>query len=257
MGGYAVATTGASVGVFGKSYSAQGTGVVGESSPAASGYTTLGVVGKAHGTAGVAVYGYADSSGGTPVAVEGEVFSAAGTAGYFINGASGNLLIGQSGASRVFRVDGTGKVFADGGVQSSGADIAESIAVRGERSHYAPGDVLVIADDADRQVQLAAEPYSTRVAGVYSTRPGTLSSLHAMDSPEFANEISVAVIGIVPCKVTAANGAIQRGDLLVTSSIPGYAMKAIDRRFPGAIVGKAMQALPEGSGVIEILVTLE
>jgi hypothetical protein len=78
-----------------------------------------------------------------------------------------------------------------------------------------------------------------------------------MDSPEFANEISVAVIGIVPCKVTAANGAIQRGDLLVTSSIPGYAMKAIDRRFPGAIVGKAMQALPEGSGVIEILVTLE
>ena len=34
-------------------------------------------------------------------------------------------------------------------------------------------------------------------------------------------------------------------------------MKAIDRRFPGAIVGKAMQALPEGSGVIEILVTLE
>jgi hypothetical protein len=68
----------------------------------------------------------------------------------------------------------------------------------------------------------------------------------------------MAVVGIVPCKVTTANGVIHRGDLLVTSMIPGYAMKATDRgRFPGAIVGKAMQELFVGSGIIEVLVTLE
>jgi hypothetical protein len=68
----------------------------------------------------------------------------------------------------------------------------------------------------------------------------------------------MAVVGIVPCKVTTANGVIRRGDLLVTSMIPGYAMKATDRaRIPGAIVGKAMQELFVGSGIIEVLITLE
>jgi len=38
-----------------------------------------------------------------------------------------------------------------------------------------------------------------------------------MDSPEFAGEVPLAMVGIVPCKATAENGAIRRGDLLVTS----------------------------------------
>lgn len=259
VGGYAVATTGASVGVYGKSYSAQGAGVTGESSPSANGYTTYGVRGLAHGNAGIAVYGYEDSSSGAAVGLEGVVASTAATAAYLINiSGGGNLVIGQTGSTKVFRVDTTGKVYADGGVQSNGADFAESIAVRGERGQYQPGDVLLIDYDHDRQVVLASEAYSARVAGVYSTKPGTLSSQHAMDSPEFDKEVPVAVVGIVPCKVTAANGAIHRGDLLVSSAIAGYAMKATDRsRMPGAILGKAMQELPEGTGVIEILVTLE
>ena len=258
IGGYAVATSGTSVGVYGKSYSSQGTGVEGESSPAANGYATYGVIGLAHGNAGIGVYGREDSTTGSPVAVEGAVTSASGTAGYFVNVNGGNILIGQAGSNKVFRVDGTGKVFADGGVQSSGADFAESIAVRGERAQYEPGDVLEIDGTSDRQVRLADEAYSTRVAGVYSTRPGTLSTTHAMDAVQFSNEVPVAVIGIVPCKVTTANGAIHRGDLLVSSAIPGYAMKATDRiRMPGAIIGKAMQEALEGTAVIEILVTLE
>ena len=65
-------------------------------------------------------------------------------------------------------------------------------------------------------------------------------------------------VGIVPCKVTAENGAIEEGDLLVASSRPGYAMKGTDRRrMLGAVVGKALEPLPERTGVIQVLVTLQ
>jgi len=64
------------------------------------------------------------------------------------------------------------------------------------------------------------------------------------------------VVGIVPCKVTTENGAIARGDLLVTSSRPGYAMKGTDReRMLGAVLGKALEPLRKGTGVIQVLVT--
>ena len=69
-------------------------------------------------------------------------------------------------------------------------------------------------------------------------------------------EIPMAVVGIVPCKVTAENGPIRPGDLLVTSSIPGHAMRDADAR-AGTIVGKALGALGSGTGVIRILVTLQ
>ena len=71
-----------------------------------------------------------------------------------------------------------------------------------------------------------------------------------------ANEIPLAIVGIVPCKVSAENGPIQPGDLLVTSSTPGHAMKGTDRtRMLGAVVGKALEPLNEGNGIIQVLVT--
>lgn len=73
-----------------------------------------------------------------------------------------------------------------------------------------------------------------------------------------AQEIPLAMVGIVPCHVSAENGPIRRGDLLVTSSTPGYAMRGTDRTLMvGAVVGKALQNLDTGAGVIEILVSLE
>jgi hypothetical protein len=66
------------------------------------------------------------------------------------------------------------------------------------------------------------------------------------------------MVGIVPCKASTENGPIRRGDLLVTSSIPGHVMRATDRsRIAGAIVGKALEPLETGTGVIQIAVTLQ
>jgi hypothetical protein len=80
-----------------------------------------------------------------------------------------------------------------------------------------------------------------------------------MVDPKLSNkEIPMAMVGIVPTKVSAENGPIRRGDLLVTASRPGYAMKGTDHtRMMGAVVGKAMGSLDSGLGVIEVLVSLQ
>lgn len=62
--------------------------------------------------------------------------------------------------------------FFDRGTQTGGADFAESVAVRGERLNYEPGDVLVVDRYAGRRLMLSRRAYSTRVAGIYSTKPG-------------------------------------------------------------------------------------
>jgi hypothetical protein len=78
-----------------------------------------------------------------------------------------------------------------------------------------------------------------------------------------ADDLPVAVVGIVPTKVSTENGPIQVGDLLTTSATPGCAMKASAERLgrmevyqTGTILGKALEPLREGKGVIKVLVTL-
>jgi hypothetical protein len=102
-----------------------------------------------------------------------------------------------------------------------------------------------------------------RVVGVYSTRPGMLGADKNGTSRVDKNELPVAIIGIVPTKVSTENGSIHAGDLLTTSTTPGYAMKPIPRRvgrsriYPtGTILGKALEPLIQGKGVIKVLVTL-
>jgi len=179
--------------------------------------------------------------------------------GVVVNASGGNLYLGMTNGTHKFRVSTTGVAYADGGFVASGADFAESVAVRGQLSEYEPGDVLEIDANADRHLALSRHAYGTLVAGIYSTKPGVLATPHNMDDPSAkSTEVPLAVVGIVPCKVTAENGAIARGDLLVTSSRPGYAMKGTDRsRLVGAVVGKALQPLAADTGMIEVLITLQ
>jgi hypothetical protein len=188
---------------------------------------------------------------------------AQGVAGQFLTGVGGEILLGQvvdinNARTSVFRVDSTGKGYFNGGTQVGGADFAESVRVGKSDIPYGPGDLLVVDETADRQITRAARPYSTLVAGIHSTTPGILAAPRGIDQPSAHAEVPVAIIGIVPCKVSAENGPIRRGDLLVTSATPGHAMKGTDRsRMLGAVVGKAMGSLPAGTGVVEVLVTLQ
>jgi hypothetical protein len=166
-------------------------------------------------------------------------------------------------ATGVINATTSGVKYPDGNTQLTawtgvlcGGDYAEAVNAKGLRKTYEPGDVLVIGDGTEGEVQKSAEPYSTMVAGIFATKPGVIGRRQSLLKD--ADEIPMAMVGIVPTKVTAENGPIHRGDLLVTSSTTGYAMKGIDRsRLVGAVIGKAMGSLETGTGVIEVLVTLQ
>jgi hypothetical protein len=173
---------------------------------------------------------------------------------------AGNLAVfksGNPGTVNVARINSAGRGFFNGGTQTGGADLAESFAVSGERATYEAGDVLVIATHADRMVERSSEPYSTLVAGVFATKPGLLLTEHDIET-DLSAEVPMGVVGVIPTKVCNENGAIKRGDLLVTSSKAGYAMRAdINKVKPGQVIGKALQEFAGESGKIKVLVNVK
>jgi hypothetical protein len=168
--------------------------------------------------------------------------------------ASGNLIIGRAAdASHRFRVDARGKVFANGGYSTGGADVAEFVPAS---EAVEPGDVVEIDTLQGNTLRHSSRANSTAVAGVVSTRPGL--TLNGSMSEEEARKgmPRLALSGRVPVKVTAENGVIHAGDLLVSSSRPGHAMRAPESPRAGTVIGKAMHSLDGDSGQIEMLVML-
>ena len=180
---------------------------------------------------------------------------------------------------RIMRLDGSDKkLYVDGGFTTGGADYADLLPVAEATE---PGDVLVIGPDG--RLIRSTNAYATNVAGVYSTLPAVtggnavediaegdpdtpmlLATLPELMTDVELERVPVALAGVVPCKVSAENGAIQPGDLLVTSNTPGHAMRAdpievdgVTFYRPGTILGKAMEPLESGTGVILVLVSLQ
>ncbi|MBI4577454.1 MAG: hypothetical protein HY722_14435 [Planctomycetes bacterium] len=78
---------------------------------------------------------------------------------------------------------------------------------------------------------------------------------------EERNQVFAALLGVVSCKVTTEGGALRPGDLLVTSSTLGHAMRDDDPGV-GMVIGRALDPLEDdgtGSvlGLIRVLVTLQ
>ncbi|MBU4479366.1 MAG: hypothetical protein KKH34_09835 [Candidatus Omnitrophica bacterium] len=159
----------------------------------------------------------------------------------------------QGGDARFSSLNTTGRItMGDPGPideRTSGKyvyDVAEYITV----SEGEPADVVVISDAADLTLTRSAQPFDTKVAGVISEDP-KVSLGTASDS----DTKPLALAGIVRCNATTENGPIKKGDMLVSSSEPGYAMAAdVKDITPGMIVGSALEALPAGRGKIYILV---
>ncbi len=158
-------------------------------------------------------------------------------------------LFGHNGVKA--RIDGTGKGFFNGGTQTGGADVAEIIPHVGAPPR--PGDVVMIDPEHPLHYKIADRAASTQVAGVVTTKPGVLmnAGVDAVDG-----EPALALVGRVPVKVSNEGGAIRPGDLLVSSSTPGHAMKAPAAPAPGTIVGKALEPFDAATGTVEMLVML-
>jgi hypothetical protein len=122
------------------------------------------------------------------------------------------------------------------------ADLAENY--EGDKT-YEVGTVLVFG--GDKEVTTTNIKSDTRVAGVVSN---TAAFAMYEACPGFKN--LVALQGRVPCKVI---GKIKKGDILVTSGIPGVATAATGDVKVGTVVGKALYEYDSDHiGTLEIAV---
>jgi hypothetical protein len=124
------------------------------------------------------------------------------------------------------------------------ADVAENYLADAE---YPVGTVLEFGGATE--ITISTESHSSAVAGTVSDKPA-----YIMNSELTGEHVTtVALLGRVPCRVV---GKISKGNLLVSSHIPGVAT-ALDKSQwqPGCVFGKSLEDYDnDHEGVIEVVV---
>lgn len=187
----------------------------------------------------------------------------------------GDLLLKNEEGETTIRLDGAGdfrssfscrwlppKIYLDGG---SGEIFATAFATElacdidwGDIPSFSLplGMVMIMTPDGLRP---CFEAHDKRAVGVVVTGKNASNSdvLSGKEPPE-KTPLSIALVGKVSCQVDAQYGSIEIGDLLTTSPTPGHAMKVTDpAKAFGTVIGKALEPLQEGKGLISMLVTLQ
>jgi hypothetical protein len=215
---------------------------------------------SALGGKGKGVVGYGNNEG--DVKNYGGYFWALGKKGVGIyakggpNGYAGEfdglVKIGSIEGTLIIKSRTTGQTIIELG---EGLDYAEGFDVS-NKSEITAGSVLVIDANNPGKLRLSNTAYDKKVAGIVAGAKGQGSAVRVgIDKFDF----DVSLAGRVYCNVDATEAAVEPGDLLTTSSTPGYAMKAVEyMRAQGATLGKAMERLEKGKkGQILVLVTLQ
>ena len=156
------------------------------------------------------------------------------TVGNIVNG-NGNG-VGNIGSSTTY----FNTVFAKA-TSAEYADLAENYVSDAE---YAPGTVVIFG--GSQEITVTDQAGDERVAGAVSTKPAYL-----MNSGELGT--AVALRGRVPVNVI---GPVIKGDSLVTSTEPGYAISVgRDRSYGQAVFAKALETnIEEGKKMITAVV---
>jgi len=247
------------------------------------GNSTYGVYGYKSGTGGgLGVYGQNDGSGS---GVSGNSVEGVGTWGWSANydgvhGATGaaDNNYGLHTADNLYSLN----------FHTLGATM--QVVQNGDAEPLEPGDVVAIAGLGDApaeglprviRVRKASEAGSTAVLGVVlasyaKERLTTEEDSTGASGPDGEVPLSEAkpvapgdyllVVVRGPCQVkaSAVGGAIRVGDLLVTAGLGGYAARApevlvegVAMAAPGTVLGKALESLDAGDGLIYVYVTLQ
>lgn len=172
-----------------------------------------------------------------------------GLAGVSSSGA-GFLAVRNTTNTTTFMLDG------NSGLVSFAGDVAESFPSVGALAD--PGSVLVIAEGSPGAVTLSTRPYDRRVAGIAAGANDYKPGITLRGLAPLPGAVPVTLTGTAYCLASDENGPIRAGDLLTTSSLPGYAMRASDpARSHGAILGKAMEDLKGARGSVLVLASLQ
>jgi len=165
------------------------------------------------------------------------------------------VAIDENDASTEFKV-WPGKAKVTGALDITGACTADSFTTFSGEHIYSADSTLSIGSAVvleEGVLKLSSSSNSTVCVGIVARYFGTapadedqLSSLRQALTTGYAHVISVGDSRVSSCQgfnVCNENGAIQPGDLLVTSSTPGYLMKQDDDIMRSKTVGKAMEAV--------------
>ena len=216
-------------------------------------------------TAGAAVHGIGLAEGPAVLGVSAKgdgvhgqsgVANMSGVAG--LNTAGGNGVYGASGGNAGCfdgNVQVNGNMTITGDLFLPGADCAEHFDVAANQT-LTPG--MLVAIDESGALRESDRPYDRAVAGVIAGagvyRPGIVLDKQGSGPAR----VALSLIGKTYCYADATAAPIAVGDPLTSSSMPGHVMKAEDAaRAFGAVVGKALQPLSGGTGLIPILVALQ
>ena len=186
-----------------------------------------------------------------------------------VGGAGGNAqlaFVHELGAksARLWYVGGSNEMRFDGSIDKvsvpileirGGADIVEGF---DSSEELEPGTVVVIDEANPGELIASGSAYDRKVAGVVSGAGGVRPGIELGQDGVLDGEVPVAMTGRVWVRASAENGAIRAGDRLTTAQLAGHAMRATDaERWDGAVIGKAMSTLDEGTGLVLVLVNLQ
>ena len=106
-----------------------------------------------------------------------------------------------------------------------------------------PGDLVALDPQEPGKLRRTETISDPGVVGIVAGDPSEVDG--DLQAP-------VALFGLAVVKADASYAAIFAGDLLTTSPTPGHAMAAIAPA-PGTVIGKALEPLDIGTGMIRVV----
>lgn len=152
---------------------------------------------------------------------------------------------GQAAAPVLALTDRAGPESAgDDGIESSEQVLPAGATLFPVTEAVEPGDLLALDPERPGSLRRAASLADPSVIGI--------AAGESIDV-EGALEAPVLGAGFASLKADASYGAVLAGDLLTSSPTPGHAMVAIEAP-AGTVIGKALETLESGVGLIRVLV---